>query len=139
VEEAVTIRRALTESQPEAFLPHLAMSLNNQAVFLLQVGRHEKALAAIEEAVTINGGPTAALPVVFSDGHADSLENPVRILLALGRESEAQPVIKLMRFAALDPRWLHRANAVGLGRPPRTQASVQPPPRVKSAAQSVRS
>ena len=32
IEEAVTIYRALAEARPDAFLPDLAMSLNNQSV-----------------------------------------------------------------------------------------------------------
>ena len=38
---------------PDAFLPNLAMSLNNQSNRLAELGRREEALAAIELAVTI--------------------------------------------------------------------------------------
>jgi hypothetical protein len=39
--------------RPDAFLPDLAASLNNQSLRLAGLGRREEALAAIEEAVTI--------------------------------------------------------------------------------------
>jgi hypothetical protein len=38
---------------PDAFLPDLATSLDNQSIRLGDLGRPEEALAAIEEAVTI--------------------------------------------------------------------------------------
>ena len=53
IEETVTIRRELTEARPGAFRADLAASLNNQSVFLADLGRPERALAAIEETVTI--------------------------------------------------------------------------------------
>ena len=52
IEEAVTIRRDLAEALPEAYLPSLATSLNNQSSRLADLGRREDALTAIEEAVT---------------------------------------------------------------------------------------
>ncbi len=48
-----TIRRAWLRPASDAFLPDLAMSLNNHAVQLGAVGRREEALEAIAEAVTI--------------------------------------------------------------------------------------
>ncbi|MFE3799301.1 tetratricopeptide repeat protein, partial [Nocardia tengchongensis] len=51
VEEAVGYYRGLAAIHPDAFVPDLAMSLNNQANRLSGLGRREDALAAVEEAV----------------------------------------------------------------------------------------
>jgi Tetratricopeptide repeat len=66
-EEAVVIRRRLAEANPAAYLPDLAMSLNNLGTFLSGVGRREQALASAEEAVVIRrrlaeANPAAHLP-----------------------------------------------------------------------------
>ena len=39
IQEAVTVRRALAEAHPDAYLPNLAMSLNNLANLLESLGR----------------------------------------------------------------------------------------------------
>ena len=66
IDEAVTAYRALAEARPDAFLPDLAMSLNNQSERLSDLGRREGALGAIDEAVTIRralaAGPPRRLP-----------------------------------------------------------------------------
>ena len=49
-------------ARPDAFLPDLATSLNNQSNRLSELGRREEALAAIEEAVTIRRELAAAQP-----------------------------------------------------------------------------
>jgi hypothetical protein len=54
VEEAVGIRRRLAEARPDAFLPDLAMSLNNLSVRLGELGRREEGLAASEQAASIS-------------------------------------------------------------------------------------
>ena len=55
----------LAGARPDAFLPDLAMALNNLGL-LADLGRREEALAAIQEAVTIRRGwparPDAFLP-----------------------------------------------------------------------------
>jgi tetratricopeptide (TPR) repeat protein len=48
-QEAVAIRRVLVRARPAAFTPDLAMSLNNLAIMLSQLGRREEALAISEE------------------------------------------------------------------------------------------
>ncbi len=50
IEEAVVIRRALADGQPDAFLPDLAMSLKNLATILTAAGRHAEAEAASAQA-----------------------------------------------------------------------------------------
>jgi len=47
----VNIYRQLAASEPEAFLPELAISLGNQACCLSELGRHTEALANLEEAI----------------------------------------------------------------------------------------
>jgi hypothetical protein len=39
----------LAQARPDVFLPDLAMALNNQSVYLSELGRREEALAAAEE------------------------------------------------------------------------------------------
>jgi hypothetical protein len=51
-EEALKIYRELAKTNP-AFLPDLAMALNNLGVFLSEVGRRQEALAPTEEALKI--------------------------------------------------------------------------------------
>jgi len=48
-QEAGDLYRALARARPEAFTPDLAMSLNNLAVMLSELGRREEALAILEE------------------------------------------------------------------------------------------
>ncbi|MFK0052947.1 tetratricopeptide repeat protein, partial [Streptomyces sp. NPDC091025] len=53
VARAVEIRETLVEQRPDAFLPDLASSLNNQSNRLAGLGRREEALAAVARAVEI--------------------------------------------------------------------------------------
>jgi tetratricopeptide (TPR) repeat protein len=90
IEEAVTIRRTLAQTQPDTFLPDLAASLNNLAPRLSGLGRREEALAAIEEAVTVRQTLAQAFPTVFTSRYANSLEIQATILSELGRDAEAR-------------------------------------------------
>ena len=65
IEEAVTIRRQLAGARPDAFLPDLAMALNNQSIRVGDPGRQVEALAAVEEAVTIYRQLAGARPAAF--------------------------------------------------------------------------
>jgi hypothetical protein len=47
----VEIRRGLAAARPDAFLPNLANSLNNQSNRLSDLGRREDALTAVDEAL----------------------------------------------------------------------------------------
>ena len=49
IEEAVTIRRQLVQTRPDAFLLNLAMSLNNLANTLSQLNRDAEASAIRDE------------------------------------------------------------------------------------------
>src|SRR6266568_4995340 len=53
IEEAVAIRRRQVETSPDAFLPDLALTLNNQTAILGALKRWDEALAATDEAVAI--------------------------------------------------------------------------------------
>ena len=68
--------RELAAAQPDAFRPDLAMSLNNLAVRLGELGRPEDALAAIQEAVTIY----RELVVRRPDAHRQQLEQSLGVI-----------------------------------------------------------
>ncbi len=94
IEQAVTIRRQLAEARPDAFLPDLAMSLNNQSGCLADLGRREEALAAIEQAVTIRRQLAEARPGAFLPNLATSLYNLADTLSSLNRDAEASAMRK---------------------------------------------
>ena len=56
------------------FRPDLAMSLNNLAVLLAELGRREEALAAIQEAVTIRRELAARWPDAYHHELEQSLQ-----------------------------------------------------------------
>jgi tetratricopeptide (TPR) repeat protein len=94
IEEAVTAYRALAEARPDAFLPNLAASLNNQSSCLADLGRREAALAAIEEAVTAYRALAEARPDAFLPNLATSLNNQSSCLSDLGRREAALAAIE---------------------------------------------
>ena len=61
----MTIQRKLAKANPDAFLPDLAMSLNNLGSCLSDLGRREKALAAANESVAIRHQLATANPAAF--------------------------------------------------------------------------
>ena len=92
--EAVEIRRQLAAAQPDAFLPDLAMSLNNLANLLSDVGQRSDALAAIREAVEIRRQLAAAQPDAFLPDLAMSLNNLANRLSDVGQRGEALAAIR---------------------------------------------
>ncbi|MGV9976165.1 tetratricopeptide repeat protein, partial [Micromonospora wenchangensis] len=52
-EEATDIYRRLADTNPDTYLPNLAMSLNNLGILLSELGRREQALTHTEEATDI--------------------------------------------------------------------------------------
>ena len=94
IEEAVTAYRQLADARPDAFLPNLAMSLNNQSLSLADLGRREDAQAAIEEAVTAYRQLADARPDAFLPNLAMSLNNQSLSLADLGRREDAQAAIE---------------------------------------------
>jgi tetratricopeptide (TPR) repeat protein len=87
--EAVDIRRALAKDRPDAFLPDLAMSLNNLGGDLTNLGRREEALAASKEAVDIYRALAKDRPDAFLPDLAISLGAMSQTLAAAGRHGEA--------------------------------------------------
>ena len=75
VEEAVGIRKQLTEAHPEKFLPSLASSLTSLSVDLGDLGRGEEGLVAAEEAVTFCRRLAKTRPDAFLPDLALSLNN----------------------------------------------------------------
>jgi tetratricopeptide (TPR) repeat protein len=90
----VDLYRPLADARPDAFLPDLASSLNNQSNRSSQLGRREEALAAIEEAVTTYRRLADARPDAFLPDLAGSLNNQSLRLADLGRREEALAVIE---------------------------------------------
>ncbi len=88
------VYRRLAKVRPDAFLPDLAGSLNNQSICLGDLGRREQALAAIEEAVSIRRGLAKARPDAFLPDLAGSLNNQSNRLGDLGRREQALAAIE---------------------------------------------
>ncbi len=63
----------LAAARPDAFIPDLAMSLNNLANMLSDLGRREEALKAAEEAVGLYRPLADARPDIFIPDLAGSL------------------------------------------------------------------
>jgi tetratricopeptide (TPR) repeat protein len=87
--EEVNTQRRLARSDPDAYLPDLAMSLSNFGNALCDLGRHEEALAASREAAYIQRRLVESRPYVFLPGLAASLSSLSVRLSDLGRFEEA--------------------------------------------------
>ncbi|MFC4068252.1 tetratricopeptide repeat protein, partial [Actinoplanes subglobosus] len=72
-QEAVTIYQRLAEANPGAYLPDLAMSLNNLGAMLSELGRRDEALEPSQEAVTIRRRLAEANPGAYLPNLAMSL------------------------------------------------------------------
>ncbi|HXL87677.1 MAG TPA: tetratricopeptide repeat protein [Streptosporangiaceae bacterium] len=94
IEEAITSSRLSAEAEPDAFLPDLAMLLNNQSNQLLGLERREEALAAVKEAVTIRRALARTQPAAFLPRLAGSLNNAASCLSALGQREEALAAVE---------------------------------------------
>ncbi|WP_240486447.1 tetratricopeptide repeat protein, partial [Hyalangium minutum] len=88
-QEAVVLRRALAQRNPDAFQPDLAMSLNNLGVSLSELGRREEALAATQEAVELYRALAQRNPDAFQPDLAGCFNNLGAMLSELGRREEA--------------------------------------------------
>ncbi len=88
--EAVTAYRDLAAARPDAFLPGLATSLNNQSGCLSGLGRREEALASASEAVTAYRDLAAARPAVFASRLKSSLSIMADLLESAGQASAAE-------------------------------------------------
>jgi tetratricopeptide (TPR) repeat protein len=74
-EEAVALYRELAEASPAAYLPDLAMALNNLGAQLSEVGRRDEALASTEEAVALYRELAEASPAAYLPDLAIALNN----------------------------------------------------------------
>jgi CHAT domain-containing protein/tetratricopeptide (TPR) repeat protein len=83
------IYRRLARKNPAAFLPDLAMSLNNLGNRLGDLGRREEALTAAEEAMRIRRRLARKNPAAFLPDLAKSLNSLGICLGVLGRREEA--------------------------------------------------
>jgi tetratricopeptide (TPR) repeat protein len=94
VQGAVDIYRRLAKARPDAFLPYLALSLNNLGNLLSGPGRQGEALAAAQEAVDIRRRLAKARPDTFLPNLAKSLRTLGQILTAAGRHKEASTALR---------------------------------------------
>lgn len=75
IEEAVASYRQLAQARPDAFLPDLAASLDNQSTRLAELGRAVEALTGIKEEVTIRRRLVVANPFAYEPNLVISLKN----------------------------------------------------------------
>ena len=94
LKKAVDIYRHLVEENPDAFLPDLAMALNNLGARLAALGRREEALAATREAVDIRRELARRHPDRFLPDLARSLGAHGLVLLQAGRPAEAAAALR---------------------------------------------
>jgi tetratricopeptide (TPR) repeat protein len=85
----VELYRRLAAQHPDAFLPDLAMSLNNLGNRLSEMGRRAEALQATQEAVDLYRRLAAQHPDAFLPDLARSLGAYGLVLRGLGRSAEA--------------------------------------------------
>ncbi|MGV6815829.1 MAG: tetratricopeptide repeat protein, partial [Thiotrichales bacterium] len=88
-QEAADLYRELTRDRPDAFAPDLAMSLNNLANRLSDLGQREAALSAAQEAVTLRRELARDRPDAFTPDLAMSLHTLANRLSALGQREAA--------------------------------------------------
>jgi tetratricopeptide (TPR) repeat protein len=88
-QEALDIYRRLVKDRPDAFLPDLAMSLNNLGTMLRDLGRREEALHAAQEALDIYRRLVKDRPDAFLPDLARSLGVLGTCLAADGRLRDA--------------------------------------------------
>ena len=94
IEQAVSGYRQLVEEQKEAYLPALALSLNNLGHSLSKLGQREKALAAIEEANSIFRQLSQGQPESFTADLAMGLNSLGVVLSELNRSEEGLAAIR---------------------------------------------
>ena len=87
--EAVELYRALAEASPQAYMPDLAMSLNNLANHLSAVGERGEALVAAREAVELYRALAEDSPAAYTPDLAGALNNLANILSEVGKQDEA--------------------------------------------------
>jgi hypothetical protein len=89
IQEAVEIRRELAGTNREAFLPDLAMSLNNQANIQGEMGQRAQALLSIQEAVEIRRELVGKNREAFLPDLAMSLNTQANRQSEMGQRAQA--------------------------------------------------
>ncbi len=84
--------RQLAEAAPAAYLPNLAVLLNNLSNRLAELGRREESLGLIEKAVAIYRRLAETAPAAYEPALATALNNLSILLTELGREAPAAAV-----------------------------------------------
>ncbi len=107
IQEAVLHYRELAAQNPDAFLPDLAMALNNQAAFQSEMGQRAEALASIQEAV-LHYRELAAQNPDFLPNLAAALNNQANRQSEMGQRAEAlasiqEAVLHYRQLAAQNP------------------------------------
>ncbi|WP_131738250.1 tetratricopeptide repeat protein, partial [Actinomadura roseirufa] len=87
--QAVRIWRPLAAANRAAYLPDLAMSLNNHAALLAETGQREEAIAVSQEAVDAYRHLAAANRAAYLPNLAASLNNHALRLAETGQREEA--------------------------------------------------
>ena len=93
-EEAVTIRRALAETEPDIYRRYLASSLDALANRFSDIGSHNAALEAAQESVEIRRELCAAQPAAPQSGLASSLNTLANRLSDMGYRQAALEAAK---------------------------------------------
>ncbi len=100
----VKSHRNLAKQNPAAYLPDLAISLNNLGISLSELGRREEALTPTQEAVNIRRALAKQNPAAYQPDLAMSLNNLGIRLSELGRREEAltptQEAVNIRRVLA---------------------------------------
>ncbi|GLW96083.1 hypothetical protein Misp02_01700 [Microtetraspora sp. NBRC 16547] len=94
IQRAVEAYERLAAATPDAYLPHLAASLNTLSLRLGELGRREEGLAAIQRAVEADERLAAATPDAYLPDLAGSLNNLSVDLAAMGRRVEGLAAIR---------------------------------------------
>jgi tetratricopeptide (TPR) repeat protein len=98
-EEAVTLRRDLARSRPDAVIPDLAASLNNLANRLNSLGRREEALKTAGEAVRALAPFFLRHPAAFGSWMLIFVGNYLQHAGALGQtpdEEILRPIVEML-------------------------------------------
>ena len=95
IDEAVGVYRQLAAARPDAFLPNLAMSLNNQSGRLSELGRREDALTVIDEALRLVLPVLEQAPYVLPDAGLGLVRDYVTRCEEAERESDGDLVERM--------------------------------------------
>lgn len=89
----MAIRRTLAATRPDAFLPDLAMSLNNLGNRQSELGQREAALLSSREAVRLYLGFSRAFPERFLQSLLTATRGLMRDLENAGLPEDQEPLL----------------------------------------------